>query len=423
MRKSSKLKKCTEGPALDVLDQLQVKLKEFQNYLPVITALSNSGLRKRHWHKINEILNIKSLDVISLNATLNLDITAHLTQIEEISESASKEYTLEKTLDKMRSDWDPISFELLSWRQTETYIISSVEEIQLLLDDQIIKIQSMRSSPYIQPFEHKLKELEKNLNKLQLILDQALSCQQVWIYLEPIFGSDDILQQMPNEGRKFRSVDTIWRRMMEQVLERPQVMSVCELDGILEQLEMANKVLEEVQKGLNDYLETKRLAFPRFYFLSNDELLEILSETKDPLRVQPYLKKIFEGIHKLQFEEDLTVTAMFSEENEKVMLDRTFNPRQSGGNVEKWLIECEAIMKSTVKKEIKNCLEAFLELPREEWAVSWPGQAIICVDSIMWTHEVEEAIKNNKLKEYAKKCTNDLMSIVDKVCSIKFKYN
>jgi dynein heavy chain, axonemal len=133
------------------------------------------------------------------------------------------------------------------------------------------------------------------------------------MYLEPIFGSEDIMRQLPTEARRFNAVDSLWRKTMADTHQDPAFMVQCDPEKKLkDKFQAANQKLDEIQKGLSDYLEMKRLYFPRFFFLSNDELLEILSQTKEPRAVQPHLNKAFEGIAKVKFEKDLKITEMIS---------------------------------------------------------------------------------------------------------------
>lgn len=102
-------------------------------------------------------------------------------------------------------------------------------------------------------------------------------------------------------------------------LREPNVMVTASQPGLMEAMVSSNNMLEHISNGVSNYLEKKRLYFPRFFFLSNDEMLEILSETKDPLRVQPHLNKCFEGINRLKFNANLEAYAMLSVEKEEVI--------------------------------------------------------------------------------------------------------
>ncbi len=55
-----------------------------------------------------------------------------------------------------------------------------------------------------QPFEERAKAWSTKLVLIQDLIDIWLKVQGVWQYLEPIFGSEDIMRQMPEEGKLFK---------------------------------------------------------------------------------------------------------------------------------------------------------------------------------------------------------------------------
>lgn len=247
---------------------------------------------------------------------------------------------------------------------------------------------------------------------MRKILDNWVRFQSSWIYLEPIFGHEDIRQQIPLEGEMFKGVDRSWKEIMLESVKDPRALSVINQDRILNKLEYAVSKLESIHKGLNYYLEDKRLYFPRFFFLSNDELLEILSETKDPLRVQPHLKKCFEGIKLLKFEGEM-IEGMLSDENEFVSFKNKIKPNDSKGLVEKWLLKVEKEMQESLHFESVSAIKQVYSMSRFEWISGFAGQIVQAVNMVKWTTEVTGVLIGDKdLENYLNECNKRLEEIV-----------
>eukprot|EP00939_MAST-03C_sp_MAST-3C-sp1_P000013 g13.t1 len=408
MRFLSKCEKTFQKSGLDkcaaIATETKKELTEFKPLVPLLTAIVSPAMRLRHWDELSKKLNVEldpDADDFTLKNLLKKGFAENEAIVIKAGEVANKEYQIELALRKMKSEWADVDLVLEEYRDTGTHILKEIDPVIALLDDHITMTQTMTFSSFKKPFEEEIADWDKTLNTVSEVVEEWLATQRSWLYLQPIFESNDIKKQLPTEAKRFLTVDKNWRHAMSEALKRPLAIAYCDNAKLYEKFVESNQLLDLVQKGLNDYLETKREGFSRFYFLSNDELLEILSETRDPTRVQPHLKKCFEAIKSVNFNQDLEITAMMSREKEVVDFVRPVPTK--GKSVEGWMNDLEYAMQLGVKHKFNEAVVDYRTRKRTDWIQKWPGQCVLNCSQVHWTQETEDAI-NAKGTEGVKAC-------------------
>jgi len=404
-------------------------VQEFKSLMPMLLELGNKAVKSQHWRQIFTSIGAgyyPNQDKIRIKNLKKLNVFAHRQLISDICEQAVGEHALQTSLANIQKGWATQEFTLSPYQKSkEIMILGDVEPVLTLLEENQSTLSSLLSSPYIQAVAAEVDLWDKKLSFLAEVLDEWLICQRNWQYLSPIFSSQDIQRQLPLESKMFAEVDRFWKEMMRRVANNLNVMSHTTHPQILAHFIKANKELDRIQKHLEEYLSTKRDAFPRFYFLSNDELLAILSKTKEPQAVQPHLSKCFDNIASLQFTEvpnSIEVVGMVSGEGEKVSFTK---PIFTKGNTESWLLDVEGMMRTTVRHLIYRCLKDYpvstdpsATVDRSEWLNHWPSQPVLVVDQIMWTHGVAHALQRMENGEDADALRSFLQSSKSAIASM-----
>lgn len=198
---------------------------------------------------------------------------------------------------------------------------------------------------------------------------------------------------LPQEQGRFMRVDEEYRNIALGIGNDPKVVSLCDIPGIKDTLETILSQLDQCQKALNSFLEEKRSKFSRFYFIGDDDLLEILGQAKNPAVIQSHLKKLFAGIFKVELiEQNSKIKSMISSKNEYVPLANLI-PIQ--GEVEDWLTLLEKDMRNTLDILLKKALkQSNLDI------VNLPSQVCCLSEMIVFSDNCSKAIKAGKLANY-----------------------
>jgi dynein heavy chain 1 len=421
-------------------EYVQNTLKGLLKVNGLLSELRSDAFRERHWARIFKLLKPhKRYSAVSmtLGDVWDLQLGPSEKIIRDVITQAQGEMALEEFLKQVRETWQNYALELVNY-QNKCRLIRGWDDLFAKCSENLNSLQAMRHSPYYKEFEEEASGWEEKLNRVHVLFDVWIDVQRQWVYLEGVFtGNADIKHLLPMESSRFQNINSEFLSVMKKVSRQPFVLEVLNISGVQKSLERLAELLNKIQKALGEYLERERVSFPRFYFVGDEDLLEIIGNSNDTLRIAKHLRKMFAGISGLITDEDGIITGFTSKEGEEVMLRKEVSLIKTP-RINEWLGALEANMKTTLAELTIEAYQEFEELMTADamdpeafnaYIAKYPAQVVVLGTQVAWTHAVENSLNEegtslpqlyekqvNILKILATAVLGDLESIQRRKC-------
>ncbi|KAL7490113.1 hypothetical protein ACHAW6_015825 [Cyclotella cf. meneghiniana] len=436
------LHKCTQW--CDAFKTVDKVCKDFLATIPLIVLMGSKCMRPRHWKTFINITGAKNVvlpcdsDSVLLSDILTINLLKFSNDVEEICDRASKEEKMETTLRQIKERWSCIDLVATPFEKKVGDVVETVpmlgigeEDFESLENDQLL-IQGMMASRYLAQFEREVTGWQKALFNVSEIFLLINDIQRTWSYLEPLFiHSEEVMRQLPEDSTRFITIDVDTRSVLNKAWNTKNVNRAFNESGLTDKLEGIQEQLDICKKSLSDFLDGRRRQFPRYYFVSEADLLDILANGGNPEKILSHISKIYLSTKTLTLSEDKTPTGRPSAiEFVSAVGDEvcTFDPAiPLEGKVEVYMQTILDAQKNSIFETVKRSLVRYNRMPRHEWVLAKdadtsrpldPAQTTLLVLAINYVKAAEDALTemsngvSDALTRYSEKQVNQLSDLI-----------
>ncbi|XP_055889445.1 dynein axonemal heavy chain 8-like isoform X4 [Biomphalaria glabrata] len=301
----------------DAYNDLKAKLQMYLEVFPLLQKLASKGhnrfnlneIRNRHWLEVMHVTHSSfqlEANIFKLCHLLDIGLIKHKAEVEEICKGASRELELEIKMRLTEEEWTEQVLNFQHYKKRGPMYLDKAFTERLLeqLEDAEALLATMLTSRYIGPLRDEAASWAEKLKEVAEVLELWLEVQDLWQYLEAVFSNSLAVRELPQEAKRFARIDKGWTKMMKRAFDTRNVLQCC-YGGEVPKAVVLRHIHEELEicfKSLVGYLDNKRRAFPRFYFVSDPILLAVLSHPNDLESVKPHLKSFFSAISDVKLE-------------------------------------------------------------------------------------------------------------------------